>query len=443
MQIESLNDIWAAVGEECKKQMSEIAFNVWIKDLHPLELENGEIVLGINSDYKKGIVESNYMGLLKNAVKTIMGIDIKINIVLQDESGHIKADAAVDSGDTTSNYTFDNFIVGACNRYAHAASMQVALKPAVSYNPLVIWGNSGVGKTHLLLAIKNSIKEKYPHYKIEYLSGEDFTNQMIKAIGEGRIGIASIDGFREKYRGADVLLMDDIHFIAGKESTQEEFFNTFNALISKNKQIVVTLDRPPKDVKTLDERIRSRLEQGLFADITPPDFETRVGIINAKAKLLNIEIDNKIVYYIAENIKMNTRQLEGVVKKIKMYFDVENTTSVPMTVVQNFIRDVVNDTQPEPIKIEKIISEVARTYNVEESEILSSRRTADLVLARHAAMYIARETTELSYQDIGEAFGKDHSSVIHATKNIEKNIKNNSYERSIIEDIIKNLKSEL
>lgn len=442
MPIESLTDIWNMVCDECKKNMTDVSFNVWIKDLHPIEMKSGEIILGIASEYKKGIVESNFMDMLKDSVKTIMGIDMKITIKLEDETGSIKPEEKPELKDFTEGYTFDNFIVGACNRYAHAASMQVAENPAMSYNPLVIWGNSGVGKTHLLLAIKNRMHEKYPSLKIEFLRGEDFTNQLIKALSEGRIGLGTIEDFREKYRGADVLLMDDIHFIAGKESTQEEFFNTFNSLISKNKQIVVTMDRAPKDVKTLDERIRSRLEQGLFADITPPDFETRVGIINSKAKMLGITIDATNTYYIANNIKMNTRQLEGVVKKIKMYTDMEGSNKIPNSVVQSFVRDVVNDTRPEPIKIERIIFEVARTYNVDEQEILSKRKTADLALARQVAMYIARETTELSYKAIGEAFGKDHTTVLHNTRKIESYIKENPYEKGIIEDIIKNLKSE-
>lgn len=443
MQIESLSDIWEAVCSECRNTMTEISFNVWIKDLHPVEMKAGELVLGISSEYKKGIVESNYIELLKDCVRSIMGIDMKITIVLQDEAGKIKSDAKNDAlEDTNSAYTFDNFIVGGCNRFAHSASMNVAEKPAQAYNPLVIWGNSGVGKTHLLLAIKNRIHEKYPELKIEYLRGEDFTNQLIKALGEGKIGLGTIEDFREKYRNADVLLMDDIHFIAGKESTQEEFFNTFNALISKNKQIVVTMDRAPKDVRTLDERIRSRLEQGLFADIIPPDFETRVGIIKTKAKMLNVELDENTTYYIAENIKMNTRQLEGVVKKIKMYVEVEGSQKISQFAVQKFVKDVVNDTKPEPIKIEQIVSEVARTYNVEVADILSKRKTAEIVLPRQVAIYIAKETTELSYKAIGEAFGKDHTTVLYATRKIENHMKENPHEEGIIQDIIKNLKSD-
>ena len=272
------------------------------------------------------------------------------------------------------------------------------------------------------------------------IRGEDFTNQLIQAIQEGKIGLGTIDDFRTKFRNADVLLIDDIHFIAGKEQTQEEFFNTFNALYQNNKQIVVTLDRPLKDIKTLDERIRSRLSSGLFADVTSPDFETRVGIIRKKSQQSGFFLDENLIYYIAENIKANTRQIEGVVKKLQAYINIQGKVAT-VSVVQGFIRDIINDTKPEPIKIEKIIAEVARTYNVSESDILSNRRTASLVLARQVAMYIAREATDLSFKAIGESFGKDHSTVLYNVDKIDKFLKDKPYEKELVDDIIKNLKS--
>jgi chromosomal replication initiator protein len=326
--------------------------------------------------------------------------------------------------------------MGACNRFAHAASMAVADNPRIIYNPLVIYGPSGVGKTHLLLAIRNRIKEKFPEKRIEYVRCEEFTNNLIEAIHTG-----TSDIFRNRFRNLDVLLIDDIQFIAGKEQTQEEFFNTFNALHQGGKQLVFTMDRPPKDVKTLDDRIRNRLEMGLFADITPPDYETRVGIIKKKAESLGISIEDNLVHYIAEHIKMNIRQLEGVVKKLQAFISIQNHTPT-VSVVQNIIREVVNDTKPEPIKIEKIIAEVARTYDVSEKDIISKRKTAELAKARQIAMYIARETTELSYKPIGEAFGKDHTTVLYAVKKVEAFLKENPHEKEIIDDIIKNIKNE-
>ena len=437
MQIESLTDIWEAVCVELKKRMTEISFNVWFKDLHLIEIRNGEMVFGIYSDYKKQIIESNYMDTIKPCVKEIMGIDMDIKIVVEDENGRIvtnKVPEVVSS--LNDSYTFDNFIMGSCNRFAHAASMAVADNPRIIYNPLVIYGPSGVGKTHLMLAVKNRIKEKFPEKRVEYVRCEDFTNQLINAIHSG-----TSDIFRNTYRNLDVLLIDDIQFIAGKEQTQEEFFNTFNALHQDNKQLVFTMDRPPKDVKTLDDRIRNRLEMGLFADITPPDYETRVGIIKKKAESLGMFIEENLVHYIAEHIKMNIRQLEGVVKKLQAFIQIQNHTPT-VAVVQNIIREIVNDTKPEPIKIEQIINEVARTYDVSEKDIISKRKTAELAKARQIAMYIARETTELSYKPIGEAFGKDHTTVLYAVKKVEAFLKDNPHEKEIIDDIIKNLKNE-
>lgn len=442
MKIEAASDIWELVCTELKKKYTEISFDVWLKDLHPIEMKKEEFVLGIPSAYKKEIVEDHYLETIHGIVKNIMGFDMAITILAEDEHGQIIAPAqSVGDGSFESEYTFDNFIVGSTNRFAHAASMAVADNPNIIYNPLIIYGRSGVGKTHLLLAIKNHIKKKFPAKKIEYIRSEDFTNQLISALQEGKLGLGTLDNFRNRFRNADVFLIDDIQFIAGKAQTQEEVFNTFNALYQNKKQIVVTCDRPPKDIKLLDDRLRSRFESGLLADITPPDFETKVGIIKNKKTQLGIEIPENIMYYIAEQIQDNTRQLEGVVKKIQALLLIEQKP-LNISIVQGFIREVVSDTRPEPIKIEQIITEVARTYNVSEGDILSTRRTADLVKARQVAMYIARETTELPYSSIGEAFGKNHTTVLYTEKKVKEMMKENSYEKTVIEDIIKNLKAE-
>lgn len=439
MQMESLSDIWAAVTDECKKSISETSFDCFLTKLKPVALEAGEFYISINNEYMRGVIEQNYTGVLTKAIKAVMGVDVKPVIIYEDEEIKIQNAEKYSEGLSFEDFfTFDNFIVGATNRFAHAASFAVANNPNIIYNPLIIYGNSGVGKTHLMLAIKNHIKKNFPGKKIEYTRSEDFTNQLIKALQDGKLGLGTIDDFRNKYRNVDVLLIDDIQFIAGKEQTQEEFFNTFNTLLQKNKQIVVTLDRPPKEIKTLDDRIRSRFESGLFADIASPDFETRVGIINKKAEQNGIKIDENLSFYIAEHIKVNTRQLEGVVKKLQAYITIQN--KVPnLSVVQGFIKDVINDTQPEPIKIEKIISEVAKTYNVSEGDILSNRRTASLALARQVAMYIARETTDLSYKAIGESFGKDHTTVLYNVNRIEEFLKDKPYQKELVDDIIKNL----
>ena len=442
MPINSLDDIWSAVCEECKKSISEVAFDCFLKPLKPISLDAGIFILSIDNEYMRGVVEQNYTELLRTALKAVMGIDIDARIIFEDEEEKIIKAEQLSEGLTFEDFfTFSNFVVGSTNRFAHAASLAVSNNSNITYNPLVIYGPSGVGKTHLMLAIKNQIRKNFPYKKIVYTRGEDFTNELIKALQDGKLGLGTIEDFRTKYRGVDVLLVDDIHFIAGKESTQEEFFNTFNTLYQNNKQIVVTLDRPPREIKTLDDRIRSRFESGLFADIALPDFETRVGIIQKKADQLHIEIEESLVFYIAEHIKSNTRQLEGVVKKLEAYISIQG--KIPnLAVVQGFIRDIINDTRPEPVKIETIIAEVAKTYNVSESDILSNRRTAALALARQVAMYIARETTNLSFSAIGESFGKDHTTVLYNVKKVEKFLMDKPYEKELVNDIIRNLTSE-
>ena len=441
MQIDSLNDVWFAVLEESKKKMTEVGFNVWLKDLKPVELRPGEFVVSIYSDYKRQIIEMNYKGILEDCLLQVMGVPTSLKVVFADIDGELVEPSVLEApvnseGNFENNFTFENFIVGSCNRFAHAASMAVAEKAQIIYNPLVIYGNSGVGKTHLMLAIRNRIAKLYPYKKIEYIRGEDFTNNLIAALRDG-----TIENFRNRFRNVDVLLMDDIHFIAGKESTMEEFFNTFNTLIQADKQIVVTSDRPPKDIKILDERIRSRLEAGILADVTPPDFETRVGILNSKAKMLNLTLDENITFYIAEHIKVNTRQLEGVINKLKAYVDLQNKTP-SLLVVQTFIKDIVNDHRPEPIKIDEIIKAVAMQYQIPENDILSKRKTAPVVFARQIAMYIARETTELTYKAIGQCFGKDHTTVIFSVEKTENYLKDHPFEKEMVDDIIKNLKNE-
>ena len=443
MSLSPLETVWAAICDELKKSISDVTFNCFFKDLVPVFMSDGEFTISINDQHIKGLIENNYSEKLNAAIKTIIGLDMVARIVVdEDEEVILKAEQQSEGLSFEDFFTFQNFIVGSTNRFAHAAALAVAEAqiPQPTFNPLVIYGPSGVGKTHLMLAIKNHIKNKYPHKVVEFVRGEEFTNQFIQALNQGKLGLPLVEEFRNKYRNVDVLLLDDIHFIAGKETTQEEFFNTFNALYQNGKQIVVTLDRPVKEIKTLDERIRSRLEGGFYGDITPPDFETRVGIVNKKAEQSGITLDEAIVYYIAEHIKSNTRQLEGVVKKLEAYINIQNKVPT-VAIVQTFIRDIISDDKPEPIQIDNIIVEVAHTYNVSEADILSNRRTASLALARQVAMYIARETTDLSYKAIGESFGKDHTTVLYNVNRIEEFLKDKPYQKELVEDIIKNLRN--
>lgn len=441
MPLNSIEDLWAKICEECKKSVSEIAFNTFFGYLKPESIDSKEFVFSTGYEYMRDTIEELYKDIIEDSIKTVTGLEITARFIFSDdEESIVRAETASEGLTFEDFFTFDNFIVGKSNDFAYSAAMAVADKSDIVYNPLVIFGPSGVGKTHLILAIKNYIKKKYPYRKVEYTRGEDFTNQLIDALQKGKMGMGMLEDFRQKYRKTDVLLIDDIHFIAGKEQTQEEFFNTFNALYQSNKQIVVTIDRPIKELKTLDDRIRSRLSSGLFADIYAPDFETRVGIINKKAEQANIKLQDNIVYYIAEHIKSNTRQLEGIVKKLEAYINLQNKTP-NIAIVQTFIKDIIMDTANEPIKVDRIISEVARSYNVSENDILSNKRTKNLVLARQVAMFIARETTDLSYKAIGECFGKDHTTVLYNVNQVDKFLKDKPYEKNLVYDIINNLKS--
>lgn len=443
MSVQSLNDIWEQVCEECKKTITQVAFDTFFVELCPISVDSEYMTLVAKNIYIKDMMDGIYKELLTNSIKSVLGLDIKPYVILEEDKEQVMSAEELNAGLTFEDFfTFENFVVGSTNRFAQAAAYSVSTNPEITYNPLVIYGPPGVGKTHLLLAIKNQIKKSFPYKKIEYTRCEDFANQLISALQKGKLGMGTPEDFRNKYRNADVLLIDDIQFIAGKEQTQEEFFNTFNTLYQSNKQIVVTLDRAPKDVKTLDSRIRSRLEAGLFADILSPDFETRVGIIKAKTNQMGIDLGDNLVYYVAENIKANTRQLEGVVKKLQAFVEIQKRTP-DLSVVQSMIRDVINDTKPEPVKIEKIISEVARTYNVSELDILSNRKTSSLALARQVAMYIARETTDLSYKAIGESFGRDHTTVLYNVNKIEQFLQDKPYEKALVDDLIKNLKGEI
>ena len=299
-----------------------------------------------------------------------------------------------------------------------------------------IYGGSGLGKTHLLTAIQTEIKRTHPDFVIMYVTCEQFTNELIAAIRAG-----STEDFRMKYRVADLLLVDDIQFIAGKESTQEEFFHTFNSLHDAHKQIVIASDRPAKEIKSLEERLRTRFEWGLTADVQPPDFETRVAIVKRKAELLHLDLPEDVAEFIANHLKNNIRQLEGAVKKLNAYYMLEGIQPV-ISVAQNAIKDILNETQPVPVTIEKIIGEVSRTFNVSPADIRGTKRNANVASARRVAIYILREVTGMSMEEIGREFsGRDHSTIVYSLKTMERDMKNDQHLRETVSDIIKNVKA--
>ncbi|OJU16660.1 MAG: chromosomal replication initiation protein DnaA [Clostridiales bacterium 43-6] len=432
--MESLNEVWSHICDYTKTQISEVAFNVWIDILSLVSLDAGEATLFVRTSFQKKIIKETYYKLLEDAFFEVLKFNVKIKIVTEEDMPTPETLPADTSHDY--EYTFENFIVGPSNRFAHAASVAVSENPAITYNPLFIHGNSGLGKTHLLNAVCKRIHQKFPQKNIVSVSAENFTRELIDSINRGNMA-----ELRNKYRTADVLLVDDIQFIAGKESTQEEFFNTFNTLYQDKKQMVLTSDRPPKDIATLDNRIRSRFEQGIIADIQPPDFETRVGIVERKAQMLKFNLPEEIVFYIAEQVKTNIRQIEGVVKKLQAYTLLDNEMPT-IGVAQNAIRDIRNDDQPEPITVKNIISEVSRTYAVSAEDILSKKHDAPFSYARQVAMYVVREVTQMSVAQIGTEFGgRDHSTVVYGIQKIKNLMKNNQKERDTINDIIKNMQN--
>ncbi len=432
--MESFSEAWSLVCDYCKGRITEVAFTTWISRIEPVELDfAGNIaVLQVPNDFHRQTLTRCYTSLLTEALEHIFGMTFNIRFVIPEEVAP-KEEETVSSEDY--EYTFDTFIVGPSNKFAHAACMAVATKPATLYNPLFIYGNSGLGKTHLLRAIYNSIAQNYPEMTIIYIKGDDFTNEMIDAIRHG-----TTQDFHERYRKADILLVDDIQFIAGKDSTQEEFFHTFNSLYEAHRQIVLTSDRPAKDIATLEERLLTRFEWGLTADVQPPDFETRIAIIRRKAELLQIDIPDVVCEYIANRVKNNIRQLEGIVKKMKAYY-LLNGDMPSINTAQAAISDIMSNEQPTPLTVEKIIEEVARTFGVSAADIRSSKRSSNISKARQMAMYVVREITQLPTASIGEEFGgRDHSTVVYSLQEMEKKIGKDSRTRATAEDIIKNIR---
>ncbi len=440
---DSFNDVFNFVKEYCRNQMNEVAYNTWICCLEPISLSSEEAILEISSPFMKGFFEEKYLPLLKEAFAAVLGFEISVRITTKNETSSSdlkinekKSEKTIYFGEY--EYVFDTFIVGNSNKFAHAAAQAVALNPSGAYNPLFIYGESGLGKTHLLCAIRSEIRKNNPDSNVIYVKGEDFTNEIIEAIGKN-----TTQEFRRKYRLADVLLVDDIQFIAGKDRTQDEFFQTFEALYGANKQIVLASDRPPKEIKTLEERLRSRFEWGLLADIQPPDYETRIAILKRKAELMNVSISNDICDFICSKVKNNIRQIEGIVKKLKALQSYSSNNVITMGIAQNALRDIMSDTQSAPITCERIINEVARTFDVSPQDIRSLKRNGPISSARQAAMYIIREITGMPMSDIGAEFGgRNHSTVVYSNELYRKKIEEDSKLREITEDIIRNIKEQ-
>ena len=436
--MESFVEAWELISNFCKSKIAQVAFDTWFARLKPVSLDftNGVFVIEAPNQFHKNTLERCYTDLLGEAFESIFGSTITYKICIHEDLNKEEEEKEkARRKDGGYDLTFDTFIVGSSNKFAHAACVAVATKPAVAYNPLFIYGNSGLGKTHLLNAISYEISKNNPEMNIVYVKGEQFTVELIDAITRGTTA-----AFREKYRKADVLLVDDIQFIAGKESTQEEFFHTFNTLYESKRQIILASDRPPKDIALLEERLQTRFVWGLTADIQPPDFETRVAIIKRKAEALALNIPDSVCEFIANNLKNNIRQLEGVVKKLNAFYLLEEKAP-NIAQAQLAISDIIHNDQPAPVTIEKILEEVARTYGITPEDIISQKRNAKISGARQVAAYIIREITQMPMVDIGQSLGnRDHSTIVYAIQVVEKKIKVDPSVKATVEDIIKNIR---
>lgn len=433
--MDSFDQAWELICGYCREQITDVAYKTWFSRLRPVSLnfEKGLALIETPSEFHRQTLLRCYSTLLSEAFKSVFGSKIDFSLVVRDEP---KEKLPEPEQEKEEEFTFENFVVGPSNRFAHAACQAVASQPAILYNPLFIYGDPGLGKTHLLYAVAKEFRQNFPSRNVVYIKGEDFTNEVIEGI---RLG--TMPQVREKYRTADLLLMDDVQFIAGKASTQEEFFHTYDTLHESKKQIILTSDRPPKEIATLEDRLQSRFESGLLADIGAPDFETRTAIVARKAESLNLEIPDSVCRYIANKLKNNIRQLEGAVKKLRAFHLIEEKP-INLATAQAAISDIMNTSQPTPVTVDKIIEEVARTFgNVTPEDIRSQKRNSNISEARQISMYIVRETTGLSMVEIGNTFGgRDHSTVVYATRQVENRMKKDPRTKGIVEDIIKNVK---
>lgn len=437
-----LNDLLTKAKELLKEETTKISYETWIKILEIQSADNDHIVLLTSTDFQKNIVSSKYLDLLTNTFNYLTNKDCSVSIVSREEletasnnsdlSDTTKIEAPINYVTTNLNpkYTFSTFVVGNNNRFAHAAALAVAEAPASSYNPLFIYGGVGLGKTHLMHAIGNEILRNNKNSKILYVTSEAFTNELINAIKDN-----TNDQFRNKYRGIDILLIDDIQFIAGKERIQEEFFHTFNTLYENGKQVILSSDKPPKDIPLLEDRLKSRFEWGIIADISNPDYETRLAILRKKAQIDNIIIDDEILSAIATRIDSNIRELEGTLNKLIATASLTSNRQITMEMAEKAINDIVSQ-QEKVISATYIQETVGKYFNINPKDLKGSKRSNDITFPRQIAMYLCRNVANMSLPQIGKDFGKrDHTTVMHACNKIEKEIKTNSNTKLIVESV--------
>ena len=427
--------VWAKVLSHMEERLGAVTVSAWFDDAEVVELNENNLILYSPSDFRREIIRRRCTDYIQDALKEVFNSDAKLMVFGDEELDAFKQKGkSVSSMDFNPQFTFDNFVVGPSNRFAHSAAIAVSKTPGQVYNPLFLYGPPGVGKTHLLYAIANVIRQNDPAAKIVYIKGDDFINEFIELIRAGRGS-----DFRAKYREADLLLVDDVQFVAGKEQVQNEFFHTFNNLYESGKQIVLTSDRPPSEMTLLDDRLRTRFEWGLLADVTPPDFETRLAIVKNKAAALGMELPDKIASYIAENVTANVRQLEGTVNKILAYKDLLGSEADEATVTRA-MQDILkksNEYIPTP---DNILDYISKYYGIEKEIICGQQRVKDAVAARQIAMYLIRGMTNLPVVEIGKVFdNRDHSTVLYSLKQVEKQMKKDPAFAETVKEIKTNI----
>ncbi len=464
--VSPFDEIWSQTLEKMKNQndLDETSLRLWFSDLKLSILTEDTAVFLAKSNFKRDIITKRFLDKISSSLAQVLGFPVSVSVRSLESEEEIteKMKVEVEKNDRKINpetdfystvgsakvlnrasvpaafseYTFENFVVGNSNKFAHAAALAVATHPARQYNPLFIYGPSGLGKTHLLYAITERIKKNFPDYKVVYVKGEEFTNQMIDSISKNLNS-----EFREKYRKSDVLLIDDIQFIAGRPATQEEFFHTFNDLYEHNRQIILTSDRPPRDIKLLEDRLRSRFESGLSADIEPPDLELRIAIIKLKASALGITVPDDVMTYIAENLKSNVRQLEGAVKKIGAQ-SMLTGADITLDLAVRCLSDKIVGSEPVSVTIDKILHSVSSHYNIPVEDIKSKKRTSNIATARHVAVYIIKKLTDRSLPAIGKEFNRDHTTIINSIDTVEKRMASDPEFETELNDLIRSIRQE-
>ena len=437
-------EIWEEARSNMKNELMPLSYSTWIENVIPVAIEGNTFILQTSGNLNRNILENRYNDLICNTIKYVTNQDFIIKYIIPEENtldlNKQKDNNHADLFESTNlnpRYVFNEFVVGNSNRFAHAASLAVAESPAKSYNPLFIYGGVGLGKTHLMHAIGHYILSQNKNSKVYYVSSEKFTNELINSIKDDKN-----EEFRNKYRTVDVLLVDDIQFIAGKERTQEEFFHTFNALYEANKQIIVSSDRPPKEIPTLEDRLRSRFEWGLITDIQPPDYETRIAILKKKSERDRIDIPGEVFEFIATKIKSNIRELEGALNRVVAYSTLTKR-EVDISLVNEALKDIFSTTRTRKIDVDFIKATVAEYFNMKIEDFESKKRTRQIAYPRQIAMYIARELTDLSLPKIGEEFGgRDHTTVIHSCEKITTEMLSDLDLKNKIDSIIKEMKGE-